>query len=141
MAGKIKIKLAKGADDLGLAVMLQDLLSQNLEQNPHKSKDFEKLNIDIGLVVPDAEVELTMEFKDGLTIHEGIKGKPKLLITSEADIIMALSNLKIKGGMPYYFDKTGREVLKAMLTRRLKVKGMILHFGSLIRMSRVMSVN
>jgi len=141
MADKIKIKLAKGAEELGLALMLQDLLSQNLEQNPHKIKDFKKLNMDIGLIVPDAEVELTMAFKDGLTIHKGIKGKPKLLITSEADTIMALSNLKIKGGMPYYFDKTGLEVLKAMLTRKLKVKGMILHFASLIRMSKVMSVN
>ena len=139
---KEMIELAKGAEELGLAQMLKDLLSQNLDANPHKIKDFKKLNIDIGLKVPDAEVELTMKFTgDSLTIHQGIMGKPKLLITSEADIIMALSNLKIKGGMPYYFDETGREVLKAMFTRKLKVKGMLTHFPSLVRMSRVMSVN
>ena len=136
------VKLAKGAEEVGLAIMLKDLLSQNLEANPHKMKDFNKLDINIGLIVSDAEVELTMEFTgDALTLHSGIKGKPKLLITSEADTIMALSNLQIKGGMPYYFDETGREVLKAMLTRKLKVKGMLTHFPSLIRMSRVMSVN
>jgi hypothetical protein len=142
MAPDVNIKIAPGAEEIGLAHMLSDLLSQNMEQNPHKEADFEKLSIDIGLIVPDAEVEITMAFDHGvLTIHPGIKGKPQLLITSDSETIMALSNVKIKGGMPYYFDDTGQEILKAMASRRLKIKGMIQHFKSLVLMSRVMSVN
>jgi len=142
MGKDIKVVLGKGAQDLGLAVMLKDLLLQNLEQNPHKKEDFKKLNIDIGLTVPDAEISLTMSFRNGaLTIYPAIKGKPGLSITSVSDVVMGLSNVKIKGGMPYYFDAAGREILKAMFSGGLKMKGMFTHFPSLIRLSRVMSVH
>jgi len=141
MERKFDIKLAKGAEEIGLANMLQDLLSQNLEQNPRKISDFSRLFIEIGLIVPDAEIELTMAFSRGtLTIHPGIKGKPGLMITSESYAVMALSNVKIRWGMPYYFDEEGKEVLGAMRTGRIKIKGMVTHFPSLIRLSRIMSV-
>jgi hypothetical protein len=136
------IQLAEGAEDLGLAVMLRDLLGQNFEQNPHKVPDFIKLNIPIGLTVSDVDIDLTMAFSGGaLVIYPGIMGKPALCITAEAETIMGMSNLQIKWGLPYYFDDPGREVLKAMTAGRLKVKGMLLHFPSLVRLSRIMSVH
>jgi hypothetical protein len=137
----MEIKLAEGAKEIGLAVMLQDLIVQNIEQNPHKLTDFKKLNISIGLDVSDAEIMLTLEFSNNaLRIQPGIKGQPKLNITADSGTIMNLSNQKIKWGLPYYFDETGREIVAAMQSGRLKVNGMVAHFPSLIRFSRVMSV-
>ena len=138
----IPIKLAPGAEEIGLAVMLEQLLVQNLEQNPHKAGDFKKLNIGVGLEVTDVGISLTMDFSGGLlTIYPGIKNSSKIIITTESDIIMALSNQKIKWGLPYYFDETGQEIIQAMKSGRLKLKGMISHFPSLVRLSRVMSVH
>ncbi|MFH2129965.1 MAG: hypothetical protein ABIK68_06295 [bacterium] len=137
-----RVKLAEGAEAVGLALMLQDLISQNLEQNPHKLKDLKKLNMSFGLTVTDADVRMTMEFADGvLTLHPGIKEQAGVLIESETDIVMAMSNLRIKGGMPYYFDETGRDVLKAIFSGRMKVIGMLAHFPSMIRLSRLLSVH
>ena len=142
MAEDICIQLADGAEELGLAVMLKDLLLQNLDLNPQKIPDFKKINIPIGLFVSDADVALTMAFSGGaLTIQAGIQGTPKLHITAEADTVMNMSNLHIKWGFPYYFDETGREVLAAMKTHRLKVKGLMAHFPSLVRLSRILSVH
>ena len=142
MPEDIPIKLAPGAEEIGLAVMLEQLLVQNLEQNPHKTKDFKRLNIGVGLDVTDVGISLTMAFTGGLlTIHPGIKDSPKLKIATESDIIMALSNQKIKWGLPYYFDETGQEIMQAMKSGRLKLKGMIKHFVSLVRLSKVMSVH
>jgi hypothetical protein len=136
-----KIHLAAGAEDIGLAVMLQDLMTQNIAQHPQKLPDFKKLGIPVGLTVSDAEIELTLEFAGGsLTIHPGIKDQPGLHITADSATIMSLSNQRIKWGLPYYFDETGKEIIAAMKTGRLKVKGMIRHFPSLLRFSRVMSV-
>ena len=138
----MKINLSEGAEEIGLAVMLQDLIVQNIAQNPHKAADFKKLNILIGLQVSDAEINLTLEFADNiLTIHPGIQKQPELKITADSEAIMNLSNQKIKWGLPYYFDETGREIMAAMQSGRLKVKGMVAHFPSLIRFSRVMSVH
>ena len=142
MPEDIPIKLDPGAEEIGLAVMLEQLLIQNLEQNPHKTKDFKRLNIGVGLDVTDVGISLTMAFTGGLlTIYPGIKDSPKLKITTESDIIMALSNQKIKWGLPYYFDETGQEIMQAMKSGRLKLKGMVSHFPSLVRLSRVMSVH
>ena len=142
MTEDIRIQLADGAEELGLAVMLRDLLQQNLELNPRKIPDFKKLGIPIGLYVSDADVALTMGFDaGGLTIHAGIQGTPDLYITAEADTVMNMSNMRIKWGLPYYFDETGREVLAAMTSGRLSVKGILKHFPSLLRLSRIMSVH
>ncbi len=122
--------------------MLKDLMEQNLEQNPHKVPDFVKMNIAIGLTITDADIVLTMVFARGtLTIHPGLVGRPGLLIKAEAETIMNLSNVKLKWGFPYYFDETGQEIITAMKTGRLKMKGMVRHFISLVRLSRVMSVH
>lgn len=126
-----------------MAVMLKDLIGQNLEQHPRKMADFKKLDIRIGLVVSDADIDLTMDFKagDAMTIHAGIIGRPGLRIDAVSEVILALSNQRIKWGLPYYFDETGREILSAIKSGRLKIKGMITHLPSLIRLSRVMSIH
>ncbi len=138
----MKINLAEGAQEIGLAVMLQDLIVQNIEQNPHKLTDFKKLNITIGLEVFDVEIQLTLEFADSwLTIRPNIEKQAKLNIRADSQTLMNLSNQKIKWGLPDYFDETGREILAALRSGRLKVKGLFAHFPSLIRFSRVMSVH
>ena len=138
----MEINLAQGAEEIGLAIMLQDLIVQNIEQNPHKLTDFKKLGISIGLDVSDVEIKLSLAFSDGeLIIRPGIKGQPELDINADSGTVMNLSNQKIKWGLPYYFDETGREIMAAMRSRRLRVTGMISHFASLIRFSRVMSVH
>lgn len=142
METNINIHLAPGAKEIGLAVMLKDLITQNLEQNPHKINDFVKLNIAVGLVVTDVHIEMTMAFSNRtLTVHSGISDNSGIVIRTEADIVMAMSNVKIKFGLPYYFDETGSEILQAMQQRRLKIKGMLSHLPSLIRLSRVMSIH
>ena len=95
----VEIKLADGVEDVGLALMLKGLVSQNIEANPGKEADFNKLNIGVGLIVPDAEIRLTMEFAKGvLIIRPGLTEKAGLIITSDADTLMSLSNQKIKWG-------------------------------------------
>ena len=138
----VRIELAEGAEEIGLAVMLKDLLLQNLADHPHKITDFDRLNIPIGLTVSDADVALTMAFENnGLTIYPGIRGAPGLNITAEAETVMDLSNVRIRWGLPHYFDEPGQAVLGAMRRGTLKIKGMLAHFPSLVRLSRVMSVH
>ncbi len=138
----MEIVLSQGAEEVGLALMLKDLIAQNLAQNPRKIADFNRLRIVIGLEVIDAEIGLTLEFMRGrLTIHPGIRNRPGLHIVADSATVMNLSNQKIKWGLPYYFDETGKEIMAAMKTKQLQVKGMLAHFISLIRFSRVMSVH
>jgi hypothetical protein len=53
---------------------------------------------------------------------------------------MDLANITIKFGMPYYFDETGRMVIKKLFKRELKIKGMFVHTMALTHMTKIMSV-
>ena len=142
MPDSIHIELAEGAEEIGLAVMLRDLLVQNLEQNPHKIPDFYKLKLPIGLHVSDVEINLILNFGGGsLTIFNAAIGNEGLAITADSETLMNLSNQRIMWGLPFYFDETGKEIMAAMKSGRLKVNGMLRFFPALIRFSRVMSVH
>jgi hypothetical protein len=146
------ISLAPGAEHNAFATMLADLVRQNLESKPHKKKDFVVLargtGATIALVADDAEVALTLEFRDGnLILHDGIKGVPDVAVRGSADAIMALSNVPLTRllALPIPTDRPALDVLvqmvKATRSGELKIRGMIGNFGVLSRLTRVMSVN
>src|SRR5450432_4298392 len=133
MSGPMDIALAPGADANGLAVMLSELVRQNLESNPHKMPDFEALSGVVAIVAADADVALTLCFDRGdLRIHDGVVGVPDVVIHGTSDTIMALSNMPLtKSGLPIpkRGDKAGRElvlsVLRAAWNRSFRIQGML----------------
>jgi len=146
------ISLAPGAENNAFATMLADLVRQNLDSKPHKKKDFARLatarGVTIALVADDAEVALTLEFRDGrLVLHDGIKGVPDVAVRGSADAIMALSNVPLTRplALPIPMDRSSLDVMVEMIraTRsgELKILGMLGNFGVLSKLTRVMSVN
>ena len=152
------VELAPGAEENGLAVMLADLVSQNLEAKPHKRGDFDALASNgggsVSIVADDAEVALTLRFRDGkLVIHDGIVGVPDVTIRGGSDTILALSNLPITPrigpikGMPFPNPrdaeavKTVRAVMAELTSGRFHIYGLAFHLPLLMRLTRVMSVN
>ncbi len=150
VTSKMDIALAPGASENGLAVMLSELVRQNLETNPHKMPDFEALSGVVAIVAEDAEVSLTLCFDRGdLRIHDGVLGVPDVVIYGTSDTIMALSNMPLtrRGGLPIprRDDKEGQElvrsVFRALLRRQFRIEGMLFHLPLLMRLTKVMSVN
>ena len=139
--GDVDIKLAPGADENAMAVMLGDMIKTNITNNPGKLKDFNKLNGNIWLTANDAGVEMTLEFKKGsLVIHDGKFGKPIIQIATDSMTLMELANISIKFGLPYYFDETGLAVIKKLLKRELIIKGLITRTMPLTHLTKIMSV-
>ena len=135
------VSLGPGADEVPMAGMLADMLAANLE-NPEKLKDFNKLKSRVLINAEDAEAKITMEFSGGkLVVYGGEVGKPDISIATDAATLLDLANINIKFGMPYYFDETGMAVVKKLLKRELKIKGMFLHLIALTRLTKIMSLN
>ena len=150
------IRLAPGAEENGLAVMLSDLVRQNVEAKPHKKADLERLGRrgkpprSVAIVAEDAEVALTLKFEDGdLTIHDGIVGIPDVTVRGTSDTILALSNLPLTRplGLPFPDPrdreavKTVKSVMADMREGRFHVYGGAFHLPMMMRLTRVMSVN
>jgi len=136
------IILDDGAKDVGLAEMLFNLLRQNLEQNPQKMSSFERLNSNVVIVARDIDITITLAFRKGeLTIYNGIVGKTDLMITADHDAILDLSLINIFMGLPNYFDKVGRSILKKLLLGNLKIEGLLKHPLQLTHLTKLFSVN
>ena len=135
------IFLDKGARDVGLAEMMFNLIRQNLEQNPEKIKGFNSLDAKVMIEARDIQIIIGLEFKQGkLTISKDSSFKPDLHIITDSATILALCLLKIKFGLPYFFDTNGFRVFKKLLTRKLIIKGLLSHFPALVKLTKVFSV-
>jgi len=136
------IILDEGAKDVGLAEMLCNLLSQNLEQKPQKFSSFGALKSNVVIVAKDIDITITLAFKGGeLTIYDGVVGKADLKIVADHDAILELSLINIRMGLPNYFDNTGRNVFKKVLLGDLKIEGLLRHPLQLIHLTKIFSVN
>jgi len=142
MSETARIRLAVGAEGVGLAVMLADLIRQNLEQNPRREPDFQKLDAVIAVEVPDAEVTVTLEFSRGsLVVHGGLRDSPVLLIRAGARNLLALPLVRISAGMPNLLSSDSRILRNGLLSGEVKIRGMFRHPLRLVRFTRLISVN
>lgn len=135
------IVLAPGADDTALAVMLAEIIRINIESKPEKIKDFKALKARIYIHAVDAEAEITLDFAQGkLTLYSGKEGLPQIAIVTNSSTLLDLTNIKIKGSLPYFFDQNGRAVTVKLCKGDLKIQGLVRHLFALIRLTRVLSV-
>ena len=121
------IELGKGTDENGLANILFELLRQNIARMPEKINDLQRLNTTVGILANDIDVSVLLRFQNGKLIIDGkISEEPEIKITTDSETILELSRIRIIGSLPYYFDETGRGIIKKLLRGRLKIRGLLL---------------
>jgi hypothetical protein len=135
------IAILQQANDNGLAVMLSDLIRQNLDQDPEKINIFNSLKARVLIEARDIQTAVELEFKQGkLTISGRTTNQPDLHIIADSATVLDLCLLEIKLGLPYFFDANGFKVLKKLLTRQLIIKGMLCYFPTLVKLTKIFSV-
>jgi len=125
-----------------MMTMLAGLISANIEQHPERWTDFRALSgQSVAIEVPDIEESLTLTFAgDDLVVRNHKVGSPAVTITADSDVVMALNLVKTGPmGLPNYFDEAGRNVVKALFQRKLKIAGMW-RVDTLNRVTRLFSV-
>jgi hypothetical protein len=129
------------ARELGLPVMLADLIRQNIEKRPDKIKPFESIEAKVLIEIPDIQTSAGLEFHRGkLTLSKDLSGKPDLHILTDSTTLLDLSLLKIKLGLPYFFDKNGFKILKKILNGEIVIKGLFKNFPVLINLTKIISI-
>jgi hypothetical protein len=137
----LEIIILPEARELGLPVMLADLIRQNIEKRPDKIKSFESLDAKVLIEISDIQISAGLEFHRGiLTLSKDLSGKPDLHILTDSATILGLSLLKIKLGLPNFFDKNGFKILKKILSGEIVIKGLLKNFSVLINLTKVISI-
>lgn len=137
------VELGPGADDNGFALMLSELIRQNIEDHPDKQRDFLRLSGRVAIVVEDAEVAVTLRFDAGrLTVHHGIVGIPDLTIRAGSDDItqMSLMELLPRVRLPDPRGSVTRSILRASREGRIQMYGALANLPLVVRLTRILSV-
>ncbi len=142
MAEGERIVVHRSAEDNGMANMLAELMRTNIATSCYKSLCFRLLKATVGIRVPDAEVSATLVFNRGTcVVYDGIEGNTDVTIEADSEDLLALSNVNLVAGMPFYLDAAGRDVLVKSLTRRVKIDGLVFHPVTMNLLTIVLSVN
>ena len=137
-----EITVDKGAEENGLANMVAELLRANVETSDRKRAAFLRMKGSVGLIATDAEVKVTLVFDRGrCVVHDGILEGTGVTVTADSDSILELSNVRLVGGLPFYFDKPGRAVVSKVFGRVIRIRGLLRHPLTLTRLGIVLSVN
>jgi hypothetical protein len=139
--GQTSIVVDEGAQENGLAGMLADLMTQNMEQHPEKRRAFRRLQASVAITAPDAEVSLTMFFNRGAcVIFDGVVGKPALHIQADSETILKLSNLPLKLGLPNPMAPESKALVQDLFSRKVVIQGLAFHPLTLVFLTQVLSV-
>lgn len=125
----------------GLGVMLADLVRGNIEANPERARLLQGLAGRVNVHVPDAEVDVGLEFSGGqMLVHGNPFPRAELEITTDAETLMGMSTVPLRFGMPDASKADGRAVVGKMIRGQLKVRGMFSKPKLLTRLQRLLSV-
>ncbi len=140
----LRIELAPGAHDNGLADMVASLILQNLNDKPQKREDFAKMHGRVAIVAEDAQVSMTLDFTGNmLTVHNGIVGVPDVTVRASSDDIiqMSLVELTPRWALPNLRGEVMKRVMERSDSGQIRVFGALMHPALVFRLTRLLSVN
>jgi hypothetical protein len=127
------------AEPSGLGAMLGGLIEQNLERDP--SREQLLLPTLVSISAPDAEVAVTLRIDPGrILVADGARAGAQLAIAADASRLLDLTAAPLRFGLPDPLRAQGRAILADVLTRRVRIRGMISHPRRLARLTMLLSV-
>jgi hypothetical protein len=134
------VTVVYGTDEpSGLASMVGGLIEQNLERDPTRLRLLRSSSATI--TVPDAGVAITVRTGPGeVEVRDGADPGTQLAITADSDRLLALTSAPLRFGLPDVLDPRGRAVLGDLLSRRVRIRGLLTHPRRLARLSSLLSV-
>jgi hypothetical protein len=126
------------AEPNGLASMLGTLIEQNLARDPSRRRLLRPAVV--ALVATDARVGVTLRIgPGGVEVANATDPGADLEVRTDSHRLLDLAAVPLRLGLPDPFTSRGREVTRALLAGRLRVRGLILHPVRLTRLNRLLS--
>ncbi len=135
----------------GFAGMMGTLLEQNLQAHPERVRILERMQGRLTMEASDIEARATFVFGDGrVLVHDGFDGIPDVLIRAPSEEMMRLSQplppLHLpRGGRPLPLpdprSPEAKALLRALLSRRIEVRGLPWGLPLLLRFERLLAID
>jgi hypothetical protein len=118
--------------------MLGTLIEQNLVRDPGRRRLLRPAVV--ALRATDADVGITLRIgNDGVEVANGADPRPHLEVRTDPHRLLDLAAVPLRLGLPDPVTAPGREVARALLTGRLRVRGLLRHPMRLMRLNQLLS--
>lgn len=139
------ITIAAGSEENSLAVLIAELIRQNVERHPARKAHLVRLVLAATICATDLETRVTLVFNGhrGLVLHGESPVAPHVTIVADSESILDLARLSIHGptGFPVLWDALGFSVVRRVLRKRVQIRPMGRHLGKLTRLLAILSVS
>ncbi|HEY6882019.1 MAG TPA: SCP2 sterol-binding domain-containing protein [Polyangiales bacterium] len=141
----MSVTLDAAAETDAFAIVIAELIRQNLADHPEKRADLAQMQGRVALVAEDAGTTITLRFRDGaLVVHSGLFGVPDLVIRGPGEALIDLSRVpnhpRLKF-LPDYRSPVARSLARALAERKLRIHGLAGHLRLALRLSHVLSIH
>lgn len=128
-----------GSEPSGLAWMVAELIEQNLARDPERRR---LLHPSVAVLdAPDAEVTVFLRIDpDGVRVGDGDVPDAHVRIRSDSGRLLDLTNAPLRFGLPDALTPEGRAIVRDLLARRLRIRGLLRHPLRLARLTELLSV-
>jgi hypothetical protein len=125
----------------GLASLLGGLIEQNLARHPERARLLSP-PATFAIEAPDVGVAASIRLSPGLVrVRNGVVGRPQVVVRADSQALVGMSSLPLRFGLPDLLSPEGRALVRKLLRRELRVRGMVLHARTLARLNRLLSVS
>jgi hypothetical protein len=128
------------AEPNGLADLVGRLLEANLNRDPHRVRLLRTSTVE--LTATDADVATTVTLRPGeATVANGAAGlAAHVSVEALAKDLMDLAAVPLRLGMPDVLHRPGRSVVRRIVSRDVRVAGLLRHPVRVSRFLRLLSV-
>ena len=128
-----------GSEPSGLASMVAELIEQNLARDPERRR---LLRPSVAVLdAPDAEVNVFLRIDPtGIRVGDGDVPDAHVRIRSDSGRLLDLTTAPLRFGLPDALTPEGRAIVRDLLARRLRIRGLLRHPLRLARLTELLSV-
>ncbi len=125
--------------------LVQGLVEANLTRDPSRALRLSRREA-ASLVATDADVAVTIQILPGarrapgtVLVHDGRDPWAEIVVRAESLGLLELAATPLRFDLPDVTTRDGRDVVRQLLRRRIRVHGMLRHIGTVRRLSMLLS--
>ena len=121
----------------GITELIDGLVRQNLGRDP--SRRLRRRDV-VAIEAADAGVAVSLRSSDGtILVTDGRDPDARVVVSASSTKLLELAAAPLRFGLPDAFSRDGRALTRDLLTRRIRVRGLIRHLGTVRRLTSLLS--
>ena len=124
-------------ESAGMTELIDGLVRQNLGRDP--SRRLRRRDV-VAIEAVDAGVAVSLRSSDGtILVTDGRDQEARVVVSASSTKLLELAAAPLRFGLPDAFSRDGRALTRDLLTRRIRVRGLIRHLGTVRRLTSLLS--